>query len=334
VITNKGGRAFSAVTTFDASPPSTPRYLTLVDVNLDGKLDAVVAGSFDVRIVMLPGLGNGQFAAPIMTSFGFAGPITMLTSANLSGQARPEIIISYNSGTIGFLADNDTNQFGAFTWKQFTTPALHLPTTIEAADLNRDGKPDLSFTDPTNNWVTVALGQGNGAFAPHIDYTVPGRPGWIRSKDMNGDGMPDLVTGNAGSNTVSVLINSGTGTFSQPASFRVAPNYKPLNLVIVDMNNDFRPDVVTANGTANTVSILLNGTDFGPPAVPVISRMPGQVIIQWPASGGTYALEYTSVLNPSPIWLPLTYGAPSAGLYSVTNSLTGFSRFFRLRPVP
>jgi len=57
-----------------------------VDVNLDGKLDAVVAGSNNERIAILPGLGNGQFAAPIWDTFGFPGPITMLTAANLMGR--------------------------------------------------------------------------------------------------------------------------------------------------------------------------------------------------------------------------------------------------------
>jgi hypothetical protein len=302
-------------------------------VNLDGKLDAVVAGSNNDRIAILPGLGNGQFGAPIWNSFGFPGPITMLTGANLGGQPRPEILIAY-SGAIGFLPDNNTNQFGSFTWKQFTTPQIHSPMTIAVADFNGDGIADLSFTDRTNNWATVSLGQGNGAFAAHTDYILPARPGWIRSKDMNGDGKPDLVTGNVGSNTVSVLVNSGTGTFPQSFSFTVGPNFKPSNVLLVDMNNDLRPDVVTANGKANTVSILLNSTDSGSPPGLTISSGPTQAIIRWLAGGGTYVLEYAAALSGSQnTWLPLTYGPPSAGFYSVTNSFTATNRFYRLRQV-
>src|SRR5262249_25283126 len=65
----------------------------------------------------------------------------------------------------------------------------------------------------------------------------------------------DLVVADFGANAVSVLIGAGNGTFTP--SVAVPSGGGPLFVVSGDFNGDGRADIVTANRSANTVSLFL-----------------------------------------------------------------------------
>ncbi|WP_437837035.1 FG-GAP repeat domain-containing protein [Sorangium sp. So ce1153] len=56
--------------------------------------------------------------------------------------------------------------------------------------------------------VGVLLGNGDGGFAPKVDYPVGTQPGAVAAADLNGDGRSDLAIANAEVETVSVLLNT------------------------------------------------------------------------------------------------------------------------------
>ena len=144
------------------------------------------------------------------------------------------------------------------------------PNYIAAADLNRDGKPDLvtangDFVDgpPARGNVSVLLGGAGGSFQNAVDYDAGGLPLAVAIGDLNGDGNPDLATPNGGYNTVSVLLGKGDGTFGTKTDF-AAPT-DPTGIAIADLNGDGKPDLAAASQDTNQVSVLLgngNGT-FG-----------------------------------------------------------------------
>ncbi len=82
---------------------------------------------------------------------------------------------------------------------------------MAAADLNGDGKPDLAIANTGANTVSVLLNDGDGTFAPKVDYPTNAQPGWVVAADLNGDGALDLAVTCFGTNsagyTVSVLLN-------------------------------------------------------------------------------------------------------------------------------
>ena len=139
-----------------------------------------------------------------------------------------------------------------------------------AADLNRDGKPDLVTANsdigfgsaaPAN--VSVLLASGGGRFQNGVDYAVSGTPWAVAIGDLNGDGNPDLATPNGLSDTVSVLLGKGDGTFGTKTNF-AAPT-DPTGIAIADLNGDGKPDLAASSEGTNQVSVLLgngNGT-FG-----------------------------------------------------------------------
>lgn len=67
---------------------------------------------------------------------------------------------------------------------------------------------DLAVANSSSGNVSVLLNNGNGAFAPAVNFTAGSGPASVAIGDVNGDGMADLAVVNNGSNNVSVLLNS------------------------------------------------------------------------------------------------------------------------------
>src|SRR6185437_12411289 len=100
----------------------------------------------------------------------------------------------------------------------FSTPFLPFdtgdyPVSVVVADLDSDGRPDVTTANLNSNSVSVLLGNGNGTFAAKTDFGTGVFPQSVAIGDVNADGRPDLATANSASNTVSVLLGNGDGTF-------------------------------------------------------------------------------------------------------------------------
>jgi hypothetical protein len=85
---------------------------------------------------------------------------------------------------------------------------------------------------------------------------------FVASGDLNQDGFPDFIlrVGNSPS-SLYVYLGNGDGTFKDPVVYPVGSASRGHGIDIQDVNGDGIPDVVTANQTSNTVSILLGVGD-------------------------------------------------------------------------
>lgn len=135
--------------------------------------------------------------------------------------------------------------------------------SVAAADVNRDGKPDLVVA---NQWGTVGvlLGNGDSTFQSAVTYPVVGySPNSVAVADLNGDGKPDLAvtTGVAPigwTSNISVFMGNGDGTFQPAVGYDCGD---ASAIAIADVNGDGHEDLLVAisNGDGLVGVLLGNG---------------------------------------------------------------------------
>jgi len=91
------------------------------------------------------------------------------------------------------------------------------PYSLITADLRGNGKVDLVTVNMPNGTdqpgvASVLLGNDNGTFQAHVDYSVGDFPVGIVAGDFNDDGKTDLAIANEFDNTISILYGNGDGT--------------------------------------------------------------------------------------------------------------------------
>src|SRR5262249_8282769 len=149
-------------------------------------------------------------------------------------------------------------------------PAGDHPDSVAVADLNGDGRPDFVTANrsETTPGISVALGNGDGTFAPATFLTLISRPYQLVLADVNGDGHPDIVATlfEYTPGKVAVVLGNSDGTFGAPTLFDAGS--LPYAVAVADVNGDGLADVIVTTYSPDQVSVLLgNGLgSFGPPA--------------------------------------------------------------------
>jgi hypothetical protein len=268
VLAGTGTGTFGASTTYTTGN-NRPGRLAVADVNRDGKLDVVaISGTSNVVVSVLLNTGAGALGAPTTyaASTGFGNTPTNLALADVNRDGNPDVLTtnsdSNGSGVIGVLLGTGTGAFGAVATLGIGAGAR--PASIAAADLNGDGNPDLVVANGSQpgasntSRIAVLLGTGTGTFGAATNYNAGlyGNTGVVLI-DLNGDGNLDVVTANSSNDTASALLGTGTGSFGAPLISDTGKSGQPRDLAVADVNNDGRPDLLTADYSSNTLSVLL-----------------------------------------------------------------------------
>jgi len=132
------------------------------------------------------------------------------------------------------------------------------PESVVTGDFNQDGIPDLAVAS-FSGAVSVLIGNGDGTFRGHIDYTTGAGARGIVTGDFNGDGKLDLAIANQTGNTVSILLGNGDGTFQGHVDYPAGTG--PFSLATGDFDGDGVLDLAVVNQSTNQVSILLGVGD-------------------------------------------------------------------------
>jgi hypothetical protein len=270
----------AAATKFSGSPSVTagslPVSANVADINGDGIPDVVVANLGGDTVSVLLGTISPGAATPVFAlrqSFGTGVGPRASTVADLNGDGKPDLITANEiDNTVSVLLNTTaagaaTASFG--TRQDFGTGAF--PFSVEAADLNGDGKPDLVVANAHDNTISVLLnttapGAATPSFATHQVFATGNGVNAVTIADVNGDGTPDLVVSNYSDSTVEVLLNTtppgaATPSFAPRQAFAVGRG--PSWAAVADVNGDGMPDLVVANSVGDTVSVLLNTSSAG-----------------------------------------------------------------------
>ena len=101
------------------------------------------------------------------------------------------------------------------------------------------------------------------ALAPGSPLAVGRQPADVAVGDVNGDGHLDILTANVGSNDISLLLGDGRGGFRAALAIAFPGSTPPHRILIRDVNNDKRPDLVVSSHDSNDVVVLLGDGNGG-----------------------------------------------------------------------
>jgi hypothetical protein len=282
VLLGNGDGTFSSRK--DYATGATPLSVAAGDFTGDGSIDLAVADSNGCLFFLppcQPGLvsillnsGNGTFQTHVDYPAGVA-PVVVATG-DFNGDGKLDLAVvnqcgsdpnCASAGTVSILLGNGDGTFQSGS----TNTVLFGPDSLVVGDFNGDGKLDLAVGADggagTNfAGVSVLLGNGDGTFAPAVNYTQLERVSSIAGGDFNGDGKEDLAL--TSGNLVSVLLGNGDGTFRAGSTFNLPLGYEGYSVVARDFNGDGKLDLAvggTENATAppgvGFVNILLGNGD-------------------------------------------------------------------------
>jgi hypothetical protein len=218
---NDGNGTFGSaeIIMFDNFVPM-PKELTTGSLNSDAFPDIVAAvpsGRVPEGFVSVTSNGSGGFNTPVYYE---ASQQTFdVAIVDLDNDSDGDVITLANSSAAVTVHEN----LGDGTFPVLTRyEVASLSDAVQSADIDNDGdidivvngELDVASNDPL---LKILKNNGNGTFAPAIDYTPSRNFADMKLRDVNGDGFVDLIfapDGNFPNFHLGTAVNLGNGTFA------------------------------------------------------------------------------------------------------------------------
>lgn len=232
-----------------------PAALVLAPVALDG-LDIVTGNALSGDITVILNQGNGTYISP--ANYPTGGLPNSVALGDLNGDKYADMVVAnLADDTVSIYLNNGDKTFGTAT----TLAAGARPIALALGDLNNDDNEDIVVADFISNQIAVLLGNGDGSFQPATFTNVGTNPKALALGDINGDQNLDAVVANQGGSSISVLLGDGLGGFSSTSTILLSASPTSIALSNVDQDLGQTLDIVTANPSGSTVSVLLGNGD-------------------------------------------------------------------------
>jgi hypothetical protein len=182
------------------------------------------------------------------------GVATFSTSALNTGTRQLEARYDGSGGYAPSLSPAFSEAVASTSASGFTAGSSAPFAASMAADVNGDGKPDLITVSDSLPVVTVALGNGDGAFQAPL--TSGANAGCSPSTtlavgDFNGDGKLDLAKGCLGfgvDGSATIYLGNGDGTFTYLTNYYLPGGGVDGVLKTADVNVDGNADLLYTGG--------------------------------------------------------------------------------------
>ena len=152
----------------------------------------------------------------------------------------------------------------------YSSVSSRSPSGFDVSDIDHDGRVDMVASiggnQPSskiiiwNNHDSSGLVKGQPLSLPAYDIPQP-----VKIHDLNCDAKNEIITVHGGWNSVSVYESDSSYSFSNYSKFTLpyASHYSPYGVAVGDINNDNKPDIVSANYNSDLV-LLYNKTPNNP----------------------------------------------------------------------
>lgn len=258
------------------------------DLDGDGKLDMVSVSNADQELSVFRNTGSVgvlSFATPLKYSTGI-NPFAIAIN-DLDADGKPDILVcNWLSNTISVYKNESTAGNLLFVKKADIQTAL-LPNSLVLADLNGDGKVDLTVVNSGSKSFSVFLNTGTPgtiSFAAKTDISTgtTDYPFGIAAGDIDLDGKTDLVItynnvtiATPATGAMSIFRNTSSGNaVSFAAKVNSSNNGDAYHPAIGDLNGDGLPDIIVP-GFNHSVSVYQNGSSSGTISLPIRNDFAG-----------------------------------------------------------
>ncbi len=260
---------------------SQPAWMQAADMDGDGKLDLVV-GDHSTGTVLIyrnistPGsLSAASFAPPV--SFSVGSDPRDFRIADLDGDGRSEIVVACLGGNVITILQNvgAPGNITAGSFVRYDLPTGTQPADVAIADLNGDGRPELSvillgesrFQVYRN--VSLPGAPVSSWFVPDASVSTPTGGNEIIAADLDGDGKLDLAVASISGMAVSVYRNTSTASNFPAISFDPAVAYGTIgwshNVEFGDLNGDQKTDLIADGELSSFMRVFQNQSSPGNP---------------------------------------------------------------------
>ncbi len=247
VLRNRHDRTLADPALYEAG--GNPSDVAIGDLDGDLWPDLVVANgsTLDNSIHVFFNAGDGTFGGGIRYDVGYAP--NSLAVGDWDQDGDRDVLVTNGASAVNLMYNDGLGSLTRVDHFIGTSQA-----TPELVDPDRDGWLDVVFT---TGWVTLLRNAQDGGFGPP---EVSGTPaGGTVVADFDRDGFLDAAGVDGVISDVYIGLGDGGGDFLVVGG-RWEVGYHPGRMAAGDLDHDGRPELLTANFTAGSVTVLQNRT--------------------------------------------------------------------------